>query len=107
MIRSFLLLLLCSLYCTSCTKPQMMTEQTYATIVHGDTFAKVEKIAGAPYSSKAAAPGQREYEYIERLSMGSKISQEVHYFITVNSAGIVVFKRKEIEQRPILSPSYM
>lgn len=62
-----------------------------------DTAATTEQVVaslGKPYAIHKKKDGTCEYEYIERITIGSRSAERRHYFLTIKD-GIVISKRVE------------
>lgn len=95
--------LLLSVGCFATTP--MMTRNTFNTIQEGDTVIEMQHIAGNPYQIRSIAPDMEEYEYIERIDLGTETVEENHYYIRVK-AGVVVSKRMNTQTPPAYDEIY-
>jgi hypothetical protein len=94
-MRFFILLLLCA--CFSHTA--MMTRGSYQDIQVGSSIAEVQTKVGEPYAIRKQTDGSDEYEYIERIPLGTEVVEENHYYLLVKN-GQVMAKRMNQETPP-------
>ena len=66
-----------------------MTRSSFADIRVGEPVTEVQKKVGDPYSITKNSDGSEEYEYIERILMGSEVIEENHYFLNVTNSRVV------------------
>jgi len=81
------------------TRSAMMTHEHFNDIPIGMSIAKVEAISGKPYAIHTKGPGQAEYEYIEKIDLGSGLIYENHYYLMIVDE-VVTKKRYEYETLP-------
>jgi hypothetical protein len=48
----------------------------------------MEQRVGSPYQIRNLKDGEKEYEYIERITMGDEVVEENHYFIIVQDGKV-------------------
>ena len=100
-MRAYCLLLLLTMLCCCVTRSAVMTHEHFNDIQLGTTITSVESTAGRPYSIHVKGPGQEEYEYVEKIDLGSGLMYENHYFLMVIDN--IVVKKNYRQERP---PSY-
>ncbi|PIS02175.1 MAG: hypothetical protein COT85_06480 [Chlamydiae bacterium CG10_big_fil_rev_8_21_14_0_10_42_34] len=71
---------------------RMVTMEEFSEIDISTTSEQVVSSLGEPYAVHKKADGTVEYEYIERITIGSRYAEERHYFIVMKE-GKVVSKR--------------
>jgi hypothetical protein len=82
-----------------CGHPTMMTRQTFADVDIGEPILQVEEKVGKPFAIRKNSDGTQEYEYIERISLGTEVVEEYHYYLVINN-GQVVSKRLNQDRPP-------
>jgi len=82
-----------------------MTKEQFEEVCVGNSVASIRGEAGEPYSVRIVGEGVEEYEYVERISLGSRDIAENHYFLTVSN-GRVIGKRMEQRRPPSYSQIY-
>ncbi len=85
------LLIALTLILTSCVGT-MMSQSDYEAIAFGETGDSLIAKYGQPYEVKALKGGLVEYHYIMRIPVRSDLSDERHFYFTLNE-GKVVSKR--------------
>lgn len=76
-----------------------MTQDRYDAIQTGVSVKEVQQEVGQPYAVHDKSGGVKEYEYIERITMGSQLISEHHFFLIVVD-GRVVGKYSKQEKAP-------
>jgi hypothetical protein len=82
-----------------------MTRDTYDDIAIGTPASEVRAQVGAPYAIHSAGGAAEEYEYIERIDLGTEVVSENHYFLII-SGGHVIGKRMSRERPPAFEMIY-
>ena len=95
-----ILLLLTACYCSR----SLMTYDEFASIPIGSTPGEVQKEHGRPYAIHSTGAQTEEWEYIERIDVGSNVVMQKHYFLII-SHGKVVAKRVETYRMPPYRPT--
>ncbi len=85
--------------CACSSRASLMTQSEYDTVQTGTPVATLESQIGTPYDIHFKSGGVKEYEYIERITMGNSLVTENHYFIIVVD-GKVVGKYMKQEKAP-------
>ena len=83
----------------ACSHTAMMTRPNYEEITIGSSVSDVKAKVGTPYSIRKQADGTEEYEYIERIPLGTEVVQENHYYLIIKN-GQVVSKRMNQQTPP-------
>jgi len=81
------------------SRTAMMTRHTYEDITVGSTISDVQAKVGSPYSIHKQADGTEEYEYIERIPLGTEVVEENRYYLVIKN-GQVVSKRMNQQTPP-------
>jgi hypothetical protein len=76
-----------------------MTRKNFDEVYPGEPVIEVQKKAGAPYAIRSQPNGTEEYEYIERIPLGTEVVEENHYYLVIKN-GQVVSKRINRETPP-------
>ncbi len=76
-----------------------MTQDRYDSIQTGVSMSVVEQDIGQPYAIHNKSGGVKEYEYIERITMGTQLISEQHYYLIVVD-GKVMGKYTKQEKAP-------
>lgn len=87
------------LLCACFSRTPMMTRHSYQEITIGSKITEVQGQIGDPYKIRKLSDGSQEYEYIERIPLGTEVVEENHYFLLVKD-GQVVAKRMNQETPP-------
>jgi hypothetical protein len=95
----FLLLLSTCILCSCFSRSTLMSREDYDNVQLGTSISQVTSKVGSPYAVHSRGGSIKEYEYIEKLTYGSTIPYENHYFILVSN-GQVVGKRMSQERLP-------
>lgn len=98
-MKAYLVLVVLMIFCSCMTHKAVMTYERFSDIQLGTSIAEVEKVSGPPYSIHVKGPGRAEYEYIEKIDLGSGLNYENHYFLMVVD-DLVIKKRYLYEQPP-------
>ncbi len=93
-------LILSLVLCTSCmTRSRVISRVDFDEIYTGTTATDVIACVGEPYRTYCIPGGREEYEYIERIKLGTNTVFENHYIITFLD-GRVISKRFTQERPP-------
>jgi hypothetical protein len=84
----------------ACGHAAMMTRPAYEGITVGSSVSDVKAKVGSPYSIHKQADGTEEYEYIERIPLGTEVVEENRYYLVIKN-GQVVSKRMTQETPPV------
>jgi len=91
---------LCFLFFGCFSRTQVASREQFDAVSTCSTKQEMEAKMGSPYAVHHKGPGIDEYEYIEKIDMGSpQLVKENHYFFTV-SEGYVIGKRMSHESPP-------
>ena len=85
---------------------RVMTISSYHEVPIGTTEVQLKEKVGSPYATRTLKDGKVEYEYIERISMGSNTVEERHYFFVLDRGQVVNKYMKSISPPPYLENSY-
>lgn len=83
-------ILLLSVSCFA--KSAIMTRGNFENIREGEPISEVKKTVGEPYSVRKLDDGSEEYQYIERIDLGTETVEENRYYLIIKN-GQVVSKR--------------
>ena len=90
MFKKKWLLLLLSFSLGSCSmSSSLVTMDSFQDVPVGASSSEVVDLLGQPYAIHKKSGGALEYEYIERLSAGSRDFQERHYFLLLKDDKVV------------------
>lgn len=104
-MRKELFIFCCAL--TACTSGgSMMTNQAFFDVPLGSSLYDVIAVAGEPYAVHNKDDGSIEYEYIERFKVGSRDSQERHYFLLIKDGKVVSKRVEQSSSPPYIFDSY-
>ena len=67
----------------------MMTRASFAEIQVGEPVADVIQKVGDPYTVNPQSDGTEEYEYIERIDLGTQTVEENRYFLVIKDGRVV------------------
>lgn len=85
---------------TACfSRSAIMTRSSYEEISIGTPISNLKAKVGEPYSIQEQPNGTEEYEYIERIPLGSEVIEENRYYLVVKN-GQVVSKRMNQKSPP-------
>ncbi len=93
------ILFLCVVLCSCFTRPALMTRDSFDGVEIGTPIDQIQTEVGSPYAVHSKGGDAQEYEYIERIDLGSQTVLENHYFLIVRE-GRVVSKRMTQERSP-------
>ena len=82
-----------------------MTQGTFEDIQIGTSIHEVRGLAGSPYAIRHRRDHSQEYEYIERIDIGTQTVTENHYYLIVRD-GHVVSKCRRQERPPAYNLIY-
>lgn len=82
----------------------LMTSDEFAAIPLGATAKEVEAEHGSPYKIYSRGGNTDEWEYIERIDVGSRIVSQNHYFLIMTN-GKVVGKHMDTTRPPPFRPT--
>ena len=85
---------------------RVMTMNEFHGIPVGTTAVQLQSVAGKPYTISKHDEGGEEYEYIERLTIGSRIATERHYYFILKEGKVVSKRVEDISPPPYLLNSY-
>lgn len=85
---------------------RVMTMSEFHEIPVGTTAVQLKLIAGKPYMISRHDEGIEEYEYIERLTIGSRIATERHYYFILKDGKVTSKRIEDISPPPYLLNSY-
>jgi len=85
---------------------RVMTMNEFHEIPVGTTAVQLKSMAGKPYTVSKHEDGVEEYEYIERLTIGSRIATERHYYFVLKEGKVVSKRVEDISPPPYLLNSY-
>lgn len=104
-IKIFLWLIGVCLLSSCFTRPALMTRESFDNIQIGSSYANIAASVGEPYNVNSIGEDTKEYEYIEKMELGSEVTVENHYFLIVTN-GQVVGKRATQERSPAFNLIY-
>lgn len=84
---------------------RVMTINGFSDISLGMSAEQVEKQAGTPYDVHDLGEGRMEFEYIERIKMGTQDIEERHYYILFKNDRVSGKRMKEISPPPFRTNS--
>jgi hypothetical protein len=94
------------LFLTSCfSRPALMTYDTFDNVQVGTTVVDLKSEVGSPYAIHHKEGEIEEYEYVERINVGSSRIAENHYFLVIQN-GKVVGKYMNRERPPAYNLIY-
>lgn len=82
----------------------LMTSDEFASIPIGATTQEVQKDFGKPYAIRSRGGNTDEWEYIERIDVGSEAILQNHYYLIITN-GRVVGKHTEATRPPPFRPT--
>ncbi len=85
---------------------RVMTMSSYHDVPMGTSEAKLKEMVGSPYATEKLKDGKVQYEYVERISMGSQTVEERHYFFVLQNGQVVNKYMKSFSPPPYLENSY-
>lgn len=83
-----------------------VTMEAFAMIDHSSKTPEVIASLGKPYAIHKLNNGTIEYEYIERIQVGARLTQERHYFITFKDGQVIKKRVSESSPPPYYLDSY-
>jgi hypothetical protein len=95
-MKKFFLLLILS---ACATGGQVTTMDAFYSVDFSSTEAQVIAALGKPYAVVKKEDGSIEYEYIERIKVGNRMSESRRYFIVMKD-GLVISKRVQQSSQP-------
>lgn len=104
-MRSLLIILCISLLTGCFARCGAVTRDTFDSVFIGSSESDLLDCAGEPYAVHELCGGALEYEYVERLSAGTELMAENHYFFKVVD-GQIVSKHIKVEKRPAYDLMY-
>lgn len=88
------------LFLSACiTRSSIMTMPTYQSISVGEPLTEIKAKAGIPYAVQSKGNGVEEYEYIERIPLGTEVVEEHHYYLLIKN-GVIIGKYMNQETPP-------
>lgn len=85
---------------------RVMTLSSYQEVPMGTSDVKLREMVGDPYATHQLKDGKVEYEYIERISMGSNTVEERHYFFVLKNGQVINKYMKSASPPPYNENSY-
>lgn len=83
-----------------------MTNQAFFDIPIGSSQTEVVAAAGEPYAIHTKDDGSIEYEYIERIKVGARDTQERHYYLLIKNGKVVSKRVDQSSPPPYIFDSY-
>lgn len=84
----------------------MMTNNAFYDIPVGASQTEVIAAAGQPYAIHKKDDGSIEYEYIERFKVGTRQTEERHYFLIMKDGKVVSKRVSQSSPAPYIFDSY-
>ena len=102
----FAIPLIICLLLTSCIQKQaVMTRKGYATINLGMPISEVKTKYGPPYAIYSKDSNSDVYEYIERITLGTQVIEQMRYYLIV-SKGKITGKYVKVNTPPPFEAIY-
>jgi len=90
MFKNHWLILFLTVWLGSCgISSALVTMDSFQDVPVGASSSEVVEMLGEPYAIHKKSDGAMEYEYIERLSAGSRDFRERHYFLLLKDDRVV------------------
>lgn len=87
------------------SRPAMMTRSSFDEIQVGESVAELKQKVGDPYAVHKQENGTEEYEYIERIDLGTETVEENRYTLVIKD-GKVAAKRFNQQTPPAYDELY-
>lgn len=71
------------------SRSAMMTRPEYENITVGESLNAVQARVGVPYAIQSKEQGVEQYEYIERIPLGTEVVEERRYYLLVKNGKVV------------------
>lgn len=84
----------------------LMTMSKFYDVPIGATQNEVVTSMGEPYSIKRHSDGTEEYEYVERVKIGSRYAEDRRYYLYLKEGKVVSKKVKQGAPPPYTFDSY-
>lgn len=84
----------------------VMTMNCFCDVSIGTSCDELQMMAGKPYQVRQLCSGETEYEYIERLKVGSRTLEERHYFFILRDNKVVGKRVEQSSPPPFERNSY-
>jgi hypothetical protein len=78
-----------AVFLAACASSPLMTIEDFSAIQIGQSATSIQNKYGKPVKITTASNGVTTYEYIERMMMGSQISEMKRYFIQIKDGKVV------------------
>ncbi len=85
------------IWCMSCGH-RVMTMQEFYDVPNQTSSKELKNLMGSPYEVRKKEDGTQEYEYIERIKVGSRTLEERRYIFILKNDRVV--SRKVIQDGP-------
>ena len=83
-----------------------MQANSFYDVPVGASKEEVMAVVGKPVATHKKEDGSYEYEYVERLSVGSRVVSEKHYYILMKDGKVISKRVKQVEVPPYGPDSY-
>ncbi len=104
-MKLVLSIIICLLFTGCIQKQAMMTSRGYASINVGISIYEIKNKYGPPYAIHSKDSTSEVYEYIERITLGTQIVEQMRYYLIV-SKGKVIKKYIKINTPPTFNAIY-